>query len=233
MSVTPPPFQAQELPPRRGGNKACIWVAVGLVVCCLVMVGSGVFFFGKTMGTVSPFIGCAATMDGAAEAVRKYAADHGGKLPSAATWMDEVQPYYEKEVEEFKDAPDFIVGNGPAAPDSAWGCTWSNGKTTGLAFNADLDGKLLADIKDPTKTPLVYEVPTTARNQNMPYKQEPAGDAPAAFGNRRDWGIEFVEGGNDMGMDSNSTSVSFRTGSRKSSAKSGERSSGQDTGAGE
>ncbi|MGE0001164.1 MAG: hypothetical protein AB7F50_00540 [Fimbriimonadaceae bacterium] len=216
MSVTPPPFQVQQAPPRSGsGNKACIWVAVGLVACCLVLIVMGFVFFKSTMGAVSPMVGCAATMEAASDALQAYADDHGGKYPPAETWMDEIQPYYEKLAEDFNDAPDFVQGMAPAEAGSEWACDWPNGVVTGVAYNTDVAGKTRAEIKDPAKTPLVYELPSAARNQHAPYTSPPKKNPPAVFGNPRDWAINYVDGDNDFGMDTASGSVKFGTGGRK------------------
>lgn len=220
MSVTPPPFQVQQAPPRSGGgNKACIWVAVGLVVCCVVLIGLAAVFFKTMMGTVTPSVGCMATLDGAADALHAYAADHNGKYPAAETWMDDIQPYYEKQVEEFKDAPEFVRGMAPAAADSELGCDWSKGVVTGVSYNSSLAGKVRSDIPNPTTTPLVYEVPTAARNQHAPYTGPPATAPPGAFGNPRDWAIHYVEGDNDFGMDSSGSGISVKSGSGKIEVK--------------
>jgi hypothetical protein len=204
MSATPPPFQPQPVAASRGSGtgKACLWiVGIGLLSCVALSI-AGYLGFRNVMGQVSPIASCEQTFDAAEDALKDYAADHGGRLPPAATWMDDVQPYYEKRVSDFANAPDFVQALAPAEPGSAWSCKWKEG-TTGIAFNLALSEAEIAKVKVPENTPLLFETKTAARNLAMNYDGGPKGDAPAVMGNKRNWVVYFVEGNNEIDIQAN------------------------------
>jgi hypothetical protein len=219
MSAAPPPFQPQAIhPPSRGGaGKACLWIAIIVVGACVALGVAGYFFTMNMMRQVSPLASCTQTFEAAQKALVEYAAANGGKLPEADTWMDDVQPYYEKHIEDFSSAPGFVKDMAPSPPGSAWGCQW-DARTTGLTFNTDLGGAVLADIKDPAATPMVYESEGAARNKNQPYGKGPSGDPPKVFGNKRKWMLYYVEGEEDMDLGS-STTVKVEAGGAKVEVK--------------
>lgn len=203
MSATPPPFEPRPLTANRssGAGKACLWIAVIGLLSCVALVVAGFFAFRNVMGQVSPLASCEMTFDAADKALRDFAADNGGKLPKAASWMDDVQRYYEARAEDFSQAPNFVKEMAPSAPDSAWGCKWSGG-STGIAFNVQLSEAELAKIANPTSTPLIFETEKPARNLAAKYDGGPKGKAPEVFGNRRKWVVYYVEGDNDIELDS-------------------------------
>lgn len=198
MSATPPPFQPQPVAARSGSGKACLWIALFLVFGCIVLAVVAFFGFKNMMGQVSPLASCEQTFEAAEAALHAYAADHGGKLPDASSWMDAAQPYYEKEVEGARDLPGAFRDFAPSDPSSAWGCKWADGKTTGLAFNSDLSGVELAKVAKPRETPLIFEDTAASRNLAKPYGKGPSGTAPEVLGNKRKWVVYFVEGPNEV-----------------------------------
>ena len=127
-----------------------IFVILGVIVACgcgvvaLSWAGCGAFknFMGKVAG---PIAGCAINFEAARDAVLDYAKDHGGRLPKAETWQDDVRQYVKKHLAKAEEIPDFINAK-TMKPDGEWGCYVNSSRSTGMAFNIELSGKLLAIV---------------------------------------------------------------------------------------
>jgi len=178
----PPPYAPTRQKPKTG---LIIGIVLGvLFVCCglpsLLFVGAGIWAVDKGKG----FIGCTLAFSTVKKAVVQYAEANGGKLPTAATWQDDVRPFYAKLRGSAKNTGPFDL----MPVDGDWGCTEGQ-VATGMAFNATLSGKKLAEIKDRSSV-MLFEVPTRRANQAMPYKKLDDAKSPALMGmekTRRGW----------------------------------------------
>lgn len=188
----PPPFQPQ--PVRRKSN-APLWItiilAVVLVPCGLLI--AAIFYFKSTFWdkSIAPFTACTLSFRDVKLSLIDYADANGGKFPNADNWEDAVRPYYAKRYQRRAKNEPFA----PMNPNSVWGCeaTGEKGKPTGMAFNSDLSGKKLSDIKDPYSTVLIYEIPVASHNAHGPYK-EPTEPGPAFLSQHRNWMYAYVKG---------------------------------------
>jgi hypothetical protein len=149
------------------------------------------------LGQAGQAMGCMSTFNMAGAAAEAYAVEHGGKLPEAATWQDDIQPYYQRLFDkykaEFEGADKFIDGLLPSAAGDVFQCKNSD-RTTGVAYNSDIAGKVLKDIKDPDRTVMFFETDTMGRNQAMAYKAMPNSKAPKWMNSSRDWIVWNVSG---------------------------------------
>jgi hypothetical protein len=184
----PPPYSP---PAPRRPNTALIIVLVlgGLGLACLIIIGlfayTGVGMFRQH---VQPMAECAIGFEDVRGALRAYAEANEGRLPDAETWEDDVRPY-------FRDLPRENRGPFGTFPvDGPWGCRTGDA-VTGVAFNADLSGKRLAEIESPQEVMLVFEVPESGRNLHRAYEPLPDEQAPKAFGAPRGWVTMPVQGG--------------------------------------
>jgi len=194
MAQTPPPFNpATPVQASSNSGKTCLIVAIVVIAFCLVAIIAGGMFFSNMFGQVMSAAGCMSTFSATENALKAYALEHNGKLPPAKTWMQDIEPYYrrlyEKQVKTdeskfFKMIP----------PGQVLECTWDN-KKTGIAFNSDLGGKRIKDVKDPSTTALIFEVDAPAMNLAQPFKQRNTDDAPSLFNTKdRDWTVFYLEG---------------------------------------
>lgn len=187
--------------PRNSTLKILLVVLVFVGVPCIL----GSFFLlqlGRTgvrmivEGTL-PTVSCAYSFEQAREAMRQYAKANGGKLPPAETWEDAIRPYYAELIkgtpkggkvlnEELKLTP--FPAEGP------WGCAVDGRVVTGVAFNRDLAGQILADVAKPAQTVLLFEVPKPGKNLSEPYTTPPKEAAPKFMQQPRDWLRLFVVG---------------------------------------
>jgi hypothetical protein len=162
-----------------------LWIIAAciLVPCCGLVIGGGIFMF-KMFNEAMPFVGCLGAMESVGQAIDQYVAAHNGKLPNGATWQDDLKPYYEQtrgkgEMAEFNKM----------GADQAWGCWGEGGKPiTGFAFNSDLSGKPVKDIKEPDQNPVVFEVPEIKKNNAQKYVLRDFDQSPKiVLGQRRGW----------------------------------------------
>ena len=162
----------------------------GIFLCCLLPIGLvaglGLFAFGKVKDTAA----CGLAMGRIQRAMILYSKDHEGKLPKAATWMDDIRPYYRKAQARTKDT-DKVFGSMPDGEPFA--CT-TDGVKTGIAFNKDLSGKKVSDIKDPMETVLVFETTNLQANLSETFKEPDFSLSPKVFGKHRGWMKATVAG---------------------------------------
>jgi hypothetical protein len=182
---TPPPYRPAK---KSNSSTIIILIIVGLVVCCagpLLLIGGGGFYM---WGQVTPLLTCEVGLKDVHEAMKDYAADHKGLLPPAATWEDDIRPYYTKELGKHKKSGPFKLM--PAA--GPWGC--GAGSTgTGFCYNSALAGKKLSGIAD-RSLPLVFEVPTVGSNQANTYTKLDPKTSPKIVNEPRGWMIVTVDG---------------------------------------
>lgn len=212
---TPPPYRPAYGPKK---NHTLTYALLGVSGLCLLLCGvSGYFgfqFVSGAINNITPLIGCTMDLQDSRDALVKYA-EAKGKFPEAATWQQDVKSYYlelrensDKEIDA-KDSP-FKIER--MDPEGAWGCTFkSEGKTikTGFAFNKDLAGKKFSEVTSPTTTPLIFEVPTVAMNQTLPYKAPTEPAQPKIMGESRTWMKANVMGKVDSTINSNGSKKSI------------------------
>jgi hypothetical protein len=180
---TPPPYNSYQ--PKK--SKTGLIVALilgGVTLCCilpLLAVGGGAFWFKQKF---SGLASCTITISSISTALREYADEHDGKLPKAETWQTDIAPYYEKFINRPNQKQNIFP---PARPNEPWGCKGEDEGSTGLAFNSDLSGKKIDDIKDQSKAIVVFELPKSGMNLHEPYKPQKFDDSPMMLGKHRGW----------------------------------------------
>lgn len=210
-------------PPSKSGVSPIVWILLLVVALCLVMGVGGLVMCRSVVGQATETAGCAITGSMIQKATLAYAQEKG-QLPPAATWQDDIRPYYgrlhgkmksemDKEMEGAPGfATDMVKGMIPPGPDEEWVCKTS-GRLTGLFYNKDVAGKTLAQITDKAGTPLVFEadLPTDGnrKNLNMAYAKQDPKKAPKILNERRDWLVIHFEGDPDFGKSSSSSSMDF------------------------
>ncbi|MFY9233977.1 MAG: hypothetical protein WAO58_05890 [Fimbriimonadaceae bacterium] len=184
MQNEPPGYQLPTQSPQRSANRTLWIVAACIAVPCCGLLG----FFGyvgiRGFREFMPFLGCVGTFHDLQAAMDLYAKDNKGRLPPGSKWQESLRPYLAKvpSGDEFRRYSNL-------ESKSVWGCTTPDeGVYTGIAFNSALSEKVLADIKEPEKTPLLFEVPAGSPNLSQPYSIERSGKAPVwVFGQPRGW----------------------------------------------
>lgn len=203
-----PPY----LPPQKKSNY-WVWIILGGVLfCCILpiaLLGGGLFWgFNQIKGTGA----CVFNFQDAQKAVLLYANEHGGKLPSAATWQDDVREDFRKSMMPKNQMGPFEE----MSPDGDWGCKEPNGTMTGMAFNSDLSGKKLNDIKDQVSTIMIFETEHPAKNLHEKYHSRSFETSPKIMGgNPRGW-MEVPVNGQMMMIGQNGQRVPVNTGPRGS-----------------
>lgn len=182
MEVPPPYIPAQ---PKKNRTLIIFLVVFGLLVCCglpIALLGGGWFLFNKG----KPLVPCVMGLSQASRAVVAYV-DKNGKYPEAAKWQEQVKPFFtvDKEVSSQLDRLGIKTPN----IDEPLVC-WNEEPKTGIAYNADLSGKLKKDLADKLSTIVLFETPTVKYNNAEKYVKRPKADAPKIFGGERDW-MEF------------------------------------------
>lgn len=194
---SPPPF-TPPAPARRGSNTALIVVLILVILIpCVGLIVFGFLGFNFAQKTVFPMVGCMMTYESAGKAMEAYVKEKGA-YPKAATWQDDIAPFYKKHLEAKKEDYGPFP---PSKPDDAWSCAFGD-PSTGMAYNDDVAGKKKADVKDPSITVVLFEVEKIARNQHEKYKPREATTSPKFFGEHRGW-IRIMGDGELTGIKNN------------------------------
>ncbi len=184
----PPAYPPMPMKPR--SNTKLIWgIVIGVVAVCCIGVGFLLFTGYRMVQKVMPLFVCGYKFQDIRAATLHYANAHGGKLPNAKTWQDDIQPDL-KEVLQLlgKSKRPF----GTVKPGEEFACT-VEADTTGIAFNSDLSEKKLDDIKSKQDAILIYEIRSQMHNASGPYKPNPDA-APKIMDAPRGWFSVAVEG---------------------------------------
>jgi len=177
---TPP----QYAPPRKKSNTGLIigLILGGIGICCIGGIAVMIFGVGWFFKNVSPMAECMLNYEVVRESMTTYANEHDGKLPSAATWQDELAPYVQRASEQYnkKSNPFKTMSAG-----GEWGCT-SGDTHTGMAFNDKFNGKKLADARLDDGV-IVFETEKTGRNLHDAYAPRDRSTSPKMLGKPRGW----------------------------------------------
>ncbi|MEA2554595.1 MAG: hypothetical protein QOJ65_2771 [Fimbriimonadaceae bacterium] len=207
MSETPPPYYANA--PKKSNTTTIVLIVLGIcAVCCILGVVGVVGIGAWGMKKAGNFIACSAGIAEIQLAMKEYEKDHGGKLPPAKTWQDDIRPYFAKIAEDHKKSPAKFIGT--LDPNGMWGCRDEVGTAmTGFAFNSELGGKKVSEIPNPSSTVLLFEVEKPALNLNEPYRERPFESSPK-FGNApRGWLTVTVKGEMKSGKDGSSSNFNI------------------------
>lgn len=182
----PPHFSGAPKKSKTGLILGCLALAV--VLCCCG--GGGAFFYfgrgaiGKAMGLV----GCGMAVGQQRDGMLAYAKAHGGKLPPALSWQDDIKPFVTKLPSQGEPGQPFNI---PRVTDDF--CDQSG--STSITMNATLAGQKTADVKDPMSVILLFETPGRGRNKSAKYAEQPFGASPKLFeGARRGWIVQPLYG---------------------------------------
>jgi hypothetical protein len=178
VSQIPPTFEGAR--PRKSPTTVIVVVVLAcLACCCLCAVGGGFWAYsalnknGFIKATVQ-LSGCMVDFSNVSHAINEYASEHGGKLPDAKTWQDDVRPYYARITRERENQNPF----GAMKSDGDWGCDTGGPRgRTGMSFNSNLSGKDLATISD-WSTVVVFEIDKPQKNASGPYTVRPLANSP-------------------------------------------------------
>ena len=161
--------------------------------------------FNQIKGTAE----CMFNFQDAQKGVLLYASEHGGKLPNAETWQDDVREDYRKSMRPKDQAP-----FGEMSPDGDWGCKDPNGTLSGMAFNSDLSGKQLNDIKDQVTTIMLFEAAHPSKNLHQPYKPQDFLSSPITIGGKHRGWMEVPDNGQITMIGQNGKRIPVNTGSQ-------------------
>lgn len=96
---------------------------------------------------------CRADMYILGQAVLAYAEAHGGKLPAAATWQDELKPHLHEPYEQVQCRDDQVLEPGGI----------------GISLNSDVAGKPLASLSP--ETVVLFQSEAKRPNGSEPYRE--------------------------------------------------------------
>lgn len=197
-------------PTLRHGRVNWLLLTLGALALMCLCCGGGVFYCSRN---AMPMAGCLITYSLAEQAISEYARKHDGNLPPAANWQSELAPYYTKYAAK-ADTPkgNPFVNIEIADITKPLGCYDGSRATSGMAYNTEVAGKKLHQIKDRT-TPIFFEVPTASLNQAMKYAEQDVSKAPTMFGQSRGWFLVTVDGQTLMLTKDGRTPVNVGTGS--------------------
>lgn len=163
----------------------------------ILLGGGGLWAFNK----VKAFVTCTISITAARKAILMYEREKG-HFPDADKWQTEVAPYYKQVMESKK-------GKNDRGPFKVWNFDESlvcvdEPSPTGVAYNEELAGKKLTDIKDPYNTYLLFEVANTGMNLHQKYVHRGRETYPKMMDKPRPW-LELPVSGSISGGDSSSS----------------------------
>lgn len=162
------------------------------MLLCVVGGAFGWRFFQGVAGQAINAVACGVDLQAARASIKKYASEHDGQLPPAATWQDDVKPYFETERNKLEES-DIVEAKAIGVdvrlsdPSGVWGCHMGNGKWQAFVYSKDLAGKKISEVKNPTELVLLWEGPESGRNLTGQYeKKAPTSDMTIA-GEKRNY----------------------------------------------
>ncbi len=176
--------------PKKQSTNPLVWIFVALgAFCCIAIIAFGAMtatVFNQTKD-MFPCMFSLATLD---KAMDEYVKEKG-VFPPADSWQDELAPYYTKHStsmkDELKDAPGPMKDWGNVTDISGDFKCSTTGVNTYIAYNPEIAGKKLSDLKDPADTVMFFETTSTGRNIAEPFKEKDFKDSPKMMGQPRGW----------------------------------------------
>lgn len=189
--------------PRKNSNWI-LYLVIALVAVCIITIIAGFFTCRGVINAGRSTVSCMIAAEITATSIKAYAQENDGRLPNASTWQDDIRPYYEnlynRSSEQFADAPQWVSGFFElSAPGEPIICHPDSGEETGLFFNTDISGLVLAEIQDQRNTALIFEVPGPTYNGHEPFVERPFNQSPIVMRSHRGWVNIYVDGRNSIG----------------------------------
>lgn len=195
-----------------------LFIILGLALFCVIgFVALGFFGLSFAKRVAGPIAGCVISFEAAREGILEYAKDHDGRLPKAETWQDDIRSYVSKHLKQEQEAQD-MIGAKTMKLDGDWGCYVSDTKMTGMAYNSELSGMLLTEVKDPYSTALIFEIDAPRRNAAEKYQPRADAGSPTIMGESRGWIRVNLEGEIDINTGSSRWRSSSEKGGDESAA---------------
>lgn len=151
------PVYAPPPPPPKGGIPVWVWIVLGVVGvggCFFVLIFAAILFpvFAQARAKARE-VSCLSNQKQIALGLMMYAQDYDERLPAAATWHTDMEPYVRRE----------DVFHCPAVQPSA-GQTTLPANT--YAYNSALDRMKMARLASPMDTVLTYDSTDFSQNAN-------------------------------------------------------------------
>lgn len=195
-----------------------ILIILGVAVLFCIVLGVGcAFMVNGVVKETSKITRCVFSGTVAQASLVAYEKEHG-TFPAAATWQDDIRPYYEKGYEKLKKE----MTEEDAGPMQGWvesmsdiappgepiSCEFGDA-TTGMAYNTEMAGKDRDDVKETDV--LLFEQPEVGYNLAKAFGDGVDSDPPKIMGSERDWFTVFVNGNinDDMNAGARGGSGSF------------------------
>lgn len=154
-------------------------IVLALCLCCCGLCGVGGYFAKGVAEKGIGIITCGTALGQQRDGLIKYAAKHGGVLPAAGTWQDDIKPYVT--LTPKSDDQPFAI---PAPTDDF--CDKANGTT--IAYNTAVAGKKLDSIQDKSGTVALFETSGRGRNKSDAYAAQSFATSPKlVMDERRGW----------------------------------------------
>jgi hypothetical protein len=180
---TPPPYYAGA--PKKSNTGIIVAVVVGVIaLCCLLPAGVLTFFGMGVFNNAKGFLSCGWTLQQVRDGMVAYAKAHHDMLPPKENWEEAIKPYLQP-LPQAKGIEMPAPGSGT--------CDLQN--KSGYSYNADLAGKKLSSIKNPSETIVVWEVNSAGHDQSASYTEPAEGTGPNLVGNiKRGWVVQPLDG---------------------------------------
>ncbi len=185
------------------GKSILVYILVGVASSCLLFCGFGVFMTYRNLElgvrAMAPIIACNTEATALRDSLLAYAQRNGGKLPTAASWKDDVRDEFIRRRQELRQL-DVALRSLPkdvpiqwSEPNGVWGCKYEKLSMQAFAYNSDLAGQEVKAIKEPQRQVLVFETPEL-ENKAISYRPRKDRSEPRVMSELRDWIVVPVSG---------------------------------------
>lgn len=200
--ILPPNNQFGSQPPKKTDNRTTLVLLGGSAFIALAVIAAAIVWLPPLVNSLVEFdepTACYMDFTDVDQALRKYAADNG-RYPAAANWQADVQAHYvayRKQSSAEAEQLSADASKNRMNPNGPWGCTYRvKGKEikTGFALSKSVAGKRPEDIPNPSgDAVLLFEVPTVAANQVLPYTEQDDSKYPKTGGDEGWWQVSYVD----------------------------------------
>lgn len=199
--ILPPSNQFGSQPPKKTDNRTTLILLGGSAFIALALIAAAFVWLPPLVKSLVEFdepTACYMDFTDVDQALRKFAADNG-RYPEAANWQNDVKAHYEAyRKQSSADAEVFSAeaSKNRMNPNGPWGCTYRvKGKDvkTGFALSKSVAGKRPEDIPNPSDAVLLFEVPTVAANQVLPYTEQDDRKYPQTGSDEGWWQVSYVD----------------------------------------